>query len=785
MSTRQTHLRTCHLCEAMCGLAIEVEGSRIVNIRGDREDPFSRGHLCPKGPALAALHDDPDRLRKPQLRTSAGWREIGWDEALDRAAEGLHRVQREHGKDALAVYLGNPTVHNHGAAIVGAPFLRALGTRHRYSATSIDQLPQMLVSMWMYGHQLLLPIPDLDRAEHLVIVGANPLVSNGSIMSAPDMRRRLRELQGRGGKVVVVDPRRSETAKLADEHVFIRPGTDALLLLAMLGVILDEGRERLGRLADLVEGVQRVRAAVEAFTPERAAEATGVEAETIRALARELADRRGVVYGRVGAATQEFGALTHWAIQLLNVFTGALDRPGGAMLPRPALDPLSLPKGVGLGPGSFGRWRSRVRGLPEFGGELPISTLAEDVFAGHAAAEDAAEDADEGRPALAPIRGLITLAGNPVLSSPRGSDVGRAIDALDFVVSIDIYRNETTSRADLILPPTSPLERSHFDLVFHLFAVRNTVKWSAPVFEPDADARHDWEILLGLWTRLANLRGRDRKTSGLGVDKKRALERGVLELLTRLGPDGVVDLGLRAGPHGRVLPRPLEGLGRAAAQLGRLELPGLDRLGQLGKGPLDLEELRRNPHGIDLGPLEPALPERLRVGRRRTIELAPEALLGDLGRLLRTYPEGGPSSRAPTPERPRFALIGRRLLRSNNSWMHNLPKLVAGKPACTLQMHPDDALALALRPGDPVRVDSRVGSLTAPLELSDAIMPGVVSLPHGFGHDHADSTLEVAAAHAGVSINELTDPEAIDVLSGVAAFSGVPVEVRLAEGASS
>jgi len=747
MSATATHFRTCHLCEAMCGLAIELDGQRIVAIRGDRDDVFSQGHMCPKGPALAQLHDDPDRLRRPLRRTGDSWREIDWDEALDAAAEGMHRLQTDHGKDALAVYLGNPAVHNHAVVLYGPPFLRSLRTRHRYSATSVDQLPQMLVAYLMFGHQLLLPIPDLDRAEYMLIVGANPLVSNGSIMSAPDVRRRLRTIQRRGGKIVVVDPRRTETAEAADDHLFVRPETDALLLLALLNVILKEGRERPGRLLTLIDGATRVRAAIARFTPERAAGPTGVAAERIRELARELVDRRGVVYGRVGASTQRFGALTHWAINLLNVFTGALDRSGGAMFSRPAVDPLSLPKGVGLGPGAFGRWHSRVRGLPEFGGELPVASFAEDIVAGDADAPTSSK-----RPALAPIRGLLTIAGNPVLSTPNGAALGAALERLEFVVCVDMYLNETTRHADLILPPTSPLERSHYDLVFHLLAVRNTAKWSPALFEPPADARHDWQILHGLETRMLKLRGQDS-----------LIKRGVHGLLDRLGPDGLIDLGLRLGPHGRLIP------GLLRPVLGD-RLAGLDRA-----------TLERHPHGVDLGPLEPCLPGRL-PGKRR-IDLAPPQLIEDLGRLERSFPDGAAAPRMPSVERPSFTLIGRRLLRSNNSWMHNLPKLVAGKPACTLLMHPGDAERLALRPGDRVELRSRVGAIEVPLELSDAIMPGVVSLPHGFGHGHEGTRLSTANAHPGASINDLTDELEIDELSGVAALSGVRVSVRLARGA--
>jgi anaerobic selenocysteine-containing dehydrogenase len=513
-----------------------------------------------------------------------------------------------------------------------------------------------------------------------------------------------------------------------------------LLLLAMLQVILNEGREQPGRLGTMSNGADRLRSAIERFTPERAEAPTGIAATRIRELARELVERRGVVYGRVGASVQRFGALTHWAVNLLNVFTGALDRAGGSMFTQPAIDVLALPKGLGIGPGSFGRWHSRVRSLPEFGGELPIASFAEDVVAG---LDGHSSKQSNDRP-LVPIRGLLTIAGNPALSAPDGHALADALGRLEFVVCIDMYLNETTRHANLILPPTSPLERSHYDLVFHLLAVRNTAKWSPALFDPPADARHDWQILHGLWTRIERLRG-----------KANVLSRGLHQLLERLGPDGLIDLGLRAGPHGHWLPGPLRRSG------------------------LDLSRLAAQPHGVDLGPLAPCLPDRMPAHHRR-IELAPAQLLEDLSRLERSFPLGAARPRPPTAEKPSFMLIGRRLLRSNNSWMHNIPKLVAGKPACTLRMHPDDAATLALRPGDQVLVRSRVGAIEVPLELSDEIMPGVVSLPHGFGHTHEGSRLSVAREHAGASINDLTDAAEIDELSGVAALSGVRVEVRLA-----
>ncbi|HWB78608.1 MAG TPA: molybdopterin-dependent oxidoreductase [Nannocystaceae bacterium] len=713
------HHRTCSLCEAMCGLTLTIDGDRVASVRGDEDDPFSRGYICPKGAASAAVHDDPERLREPVRRTANGWARIGWDEALDEVATRIHAVQREHGTHALAIYLGNPTVHNLGTILYGPALLRALGSRNRYSATSVDQLPQMLAAYLMYGHQLLLPIPDVDHTDHMVIVGANPLVSNGSIMSAPDMKRRLAAIRSRGGKVIVIDPRRTETAEVADEHVAVRPGSDALLLGAMVNVLFAEQRVAIGKLEPAVRNLGVLREAVAELVPERVAVATGVPADTIRRLARELAAAKsGVVYGRVGVSMHPYGALCHWFVNALCILTGNLDRKGGAMFTKPAFDVVAAAGPLGVGRGSFGRWRSKVRSLPEFGGELPVATLAEDIEAGGAD----------------PIRALLTVAGNPVLSTPNGQRLEQAIAKLDFMVSIDFYLNETTKHAHIVLPPSGPLEHAHYDVAFHAIAVRNTAKYSVPAFEIGPRQRHDHEILVGLERRLHDLRKAPLRT------------RAEVRAREKLGPEGILTVGLHAGPWG------------------------------LRRGPwgVSLAKLKKAPHGIDLGPLAPCMPERLpgrRGGEAAHIELAPALFVDDLRRciaeLLDTRPEG-------------FVLIGRRQLRSNNSWMHNVPKLMTGKPRCTLLVHPDDAKKLGIAEGQAVRISSRVGSVIAPAELDDGIMPGVVSLPHGFGH-HRDGTGQtIAAAHAGVSINDITDDARIDALSGVAAFSGVPVTLARA-----
>ncbi len=717
-SGTQTHLRACNLCEALCGVRIEVEGGRITSIRGDEEDPFSRGHLCPKAVALKDLHEDGERLRQPMRRTARGWEPVGWEEALEEAARRLHETQRAHGRDAVATYVGNPTVHNMGALLYLPGLLRTVRTRNKYSATSVDQLPHMLAAHLMFGHQLLVPVPDIDRTGYLLMLGANPLASNGSMMTAPDVRARLRAVQQRGGRVVVVDPRRTETAGIADEHHFIRPGTDALFLFAVLHELME--RPRLGRLERFTEGVEAVRALALEFPPERAAGPTGIAAESIRRIAREFAEApTAVCYGRVGASTQAFGGLCQWLINVINAVSGNLDREGGAMFTLPAFDLVHGLRALATSRGGFGRWRSRVRGLPEFSGELPVAALSEEILT-----------EGEGQ-----VRALLTLAGNPVLSTPNGGRLDQALASLDFMVSIDPYLNETTRHAHLILPPPSPLERGHYDLVFHVFAVRNTARYAPALFEPPEGVRDDWRILLELQHRLERQR---HGQSVRGEVKYRALK--------RLGPEGILDIGLRTGPYG-------------------LRARGV-------RGSLSLSALRRAPHGVDLGPLKPVLPERLHTKDQR-VHLAPEAFVEDVKRLREAFAEGAEPVGA-----GELLLIGRRHLRDNNSWMHNVPMLMKGPPRCTLMMHPEDARELGLSEGDEAVVTSRVGQVSVPVQVTDEVMRGVVSLPHGYGHGRGGVRQSVATAHAGVSLNDLTDEQRVDALCGNAAFSGVPVRVR-------
>ena len=708
-----THYRACNLCEATCGIEIEVRNGAITSIRGDREDPFSRGHICPKAVALQDIHDDPDRLRHPMRRTRDGdWEPIEWETAFDLTAEGIRKVQHDHGLDAVGVYLGNPNVHNWGSLLYGPPLMRSLGTSNLFSATSVDQLPHHVAATLMFGHKLLLPVPDIDRTQHLLVLGANPVVSNGSMMTAPGIKRRLEELKKRGGRLVVIDPRRSETARIADQHHFIHPGTDALLLMALLQVVFDEGLERLRRAGEFCDGLETVRSVVVDFPPEHVAPIVGIGAEAIRTMAREFATADSAVcYGRIGVSTQIFGTLCQWLINVLNIVTGNLDRPGGAMFTRPAVDLVAS-----TGRGSLGRRSSRVRGLPGFGGELPVAALAEEILTD----------------GPGQIRALMTVAGNPVLSTPNGVQLERALAELDFMVSIDYYLNETTRHANIILPPTTALEHDHYDLVFNLLAVRNTAKYSPPLFDPDPAARHDWQILAELHRRL---------------DRGQLTARWKRRLRSKLGPRRILDLGLRFGPHGAGL-RPFA-------------------------SGLTLKRLEKNPHGLDLGPLEPCLPERLRT-REQRIELSPQPFVDDVKRLEQQLDASLPGAS--------LVLIGRRQLRSNNSWMHNFRRLMGGKDRCTLLMHPDDASDQGLEDSQRVVVVSRTGRIEAQLQLSDEMMHGVVSLPHGWGHHRDGTRLPTAEQNPGASLNDVTDEQLVDPLCGNAVLSGLPVRIERADG---
>ena len=703
-STR-THHRVCHLCEAMCGLVIQTEGDKVTDVRGDKDDPLSRGHVCPKAVALQDIHEDPDRLRKPmkRIRTAPGEYqhvEIEWSEALDLAADALASTIEKQGIDAIGAYFGNPAVHNYGMLTHQRNLFRHIRTRNRFSATSVDQLPHHLVSLWCFGHMLLHPIPDVDRTHYFLMLGANPLASNGSIWTVPDVRQRLKDLKSRGGKLVVVDPRRTETAELASEHLFIRPGSDAAFLLAMIHVLFRDDLVAPGPLGDFTDGLDEVAAAVSELSPDWAAPLTGIEADDIVRIAHELAEAEaGICYGRMGVSTQAYGALCQWAIQVINVATGHLDKPGGSLFTRPAMDQV-----VNTNPGGFGRFASRGRGLPEFNYELPAATMVDEI-----------RTEGEGQ-----IRLMFTGAGNPVLSTPNGRALDEALEELDFMISVDPALNETTRHADVILPPTSPLEHDHYDIAFHNLAIRNTARYSPAVFEKPEGALHDWEIFSELGARVA--------------------ARLNLEPMPTYPPDRMVDAALKSGPYG-----------------------------EHTDWQLSIDKLKAHPSGIDLGPLEPSCPERLQTPNQR-IQLAIPEVLTDIERFVKDTDVAG----------DHYRLIGRRHVRDNNSWMHNHYRLMKGKPRCQLLMHPDDVAKEGWQSGMVVTIESRVGAIDAELAASDEMMPGVVSLPHGYGHGLAGTRGEVASRHAGVSCNDITDEQFVDQLSGNAAVNGVSVRLSAA-----
>ncbi|MBI5069846.1 MAG: molybdopterin-dependent oxidoreductase [Deltaproteobacteria bacterium] len=726
--------RICPLCEACCGLELTVSGGAVTAVRGDDADPFSQGHLCPKAVALRDLHEDPDRLRQPLLRRGGVLEPCTWDEAFAEIERRLPPILAAGGRDALGLVAGNPVVHKMGLLLYFARLARAVGTRNIYSAATLDQMPKQLSSGLLFGHWLSVPVPDIERTGYLLVLGANPVVSNGSMWTVPGFERKARALRARGGKLVVVDPRRTETAALADRHLPIRPGADAFLLLAMAQVLLAEGRVRLGRLAEHVAGLPGLADAVAPFTPERVAGRCGIGAGQIRDLARELASaERAAVYGRMGTCTQEYGTLASWLVDVLNVLTGNLDEPGGAMFPRAPAFAANTQSRPGQGKGvAVGRRRSRVSGAPEVMGELPLGCLAEEI-----------ETPGQGQ-----VRALLTVATNPVLSAPNGARLARALDGLELMVSVDVYVNETTRHAHVVLPGLSPLEEPHYDVAFPQLAWRNAARMSPAVLPRPAGQPAEWEILLRLQAICLGL--------GAGIDAAAydaellAEEVGraagpqapaVLQALGgRPGPERLLDLGLRTGPYG-------DGFGKVPAGL-------------------SLARLAAAPHGIDLGPLQPRIPEVLRTASGK-IELLPDMLRADLFRAAADLDRPVPA----------LVVVGRRQLRSNNSWMHNLPVLAKGPFRCTALVHPSDAARLGLRDGARARLAANGRSVEAEVQVSDEVMPGVVSLPHGWGHDLPGARLRVAAERPGANLNALLDEGLRDPLSGNAVLSGVAVEL--------
>jgi anaerobic selenocysteine-containing dehydrogenase len=741
MGTRTT-FRTCPLCEAGCGLEITLKDERVTRIRGDRDDVFSHGFICPKGSTLKQLHEDPNRLREPLVRRDGELVTATWDEAFTEVERRLAPIIETHGRDAVAVYLGNPNAHSLSGMLYAKAVVKAIGSRNVYTASTVDQRPKELAAAHMFGGGLIVPVPDIDRTDFLLILGANPYASNGSLATAPDWPGRIEALRARGGKVVVVDPRRTRTAVEADEWIAVRPGSDPFLLAAMVRVLLDEGLVDLGDVAAYVDGVERLGPALAAFGPNDVAAVTGVDAPTIRRLAHELAAApRAAVYGRIGTTTAEFGTIASWLVDVLNICTGNLDRPGGAMFATPAVAGTNTSGAPRVGRGVRPNHpRSRVRDLPGTMGELPAVCLAEEIET----------------PGAEQIRALVCIAGNPVLSLPNGGRLDAALASLDLVVSVDIYRNETSRHADVILPAPSALEKPHYDVALLQLAVRNVANWSDAVLPLSAGQLDEWEVLARLALIVQGLGAAadpavvdDFMISAL-VGAAVADEHGPLlgrdtdELLAalepRTGPARIIDFYLRSGPYGD----------HFVAK----------------EGGLTLDALIAAPHGIDLGPLQPRMPEGLRTPTGM-IDVAPQPILDDLPRM----------EAAALRPRDGVVLVGRRDLRSNNSWMHNVEVLVKGKPRCVLHVNPDDAAAIGLADGGLAKVTSRVGAVVVPVEVTDGIRPGVVSLPHGWGHDLPGAELDIAARHAGVNSNLLTDDHAFDALTGTAVLNGIPVEL--------
>ena len=681
-STVQQHYRACNLCEAICGLVIEHQNGEILSIKGDPDDPFSKGHICPKAVALQDIYHHPDRLEHPMLKTKIGWKEISWKDAYQRTSDKIREIQKQYGKDSIAFYQGNPSVHNYGTMLFSGQLRKALNTKNNYSATSLDQLPHQYVAQLMFGHPLMIPVPDIDRTDYFLIIGGNPLASNGSMMTAPGMANRIKTIQKRGGKVVVIDPRKTETAKKADQHLFIKPESDVYLLMAILNHVFANQKINLESAEPYVKNLESIQQLVSPYTSETVPEVTGISASEIKSLASEFSDSKtAVCYGRMGVSVQKYGTICQWLINVLNIVTGNLDSPGGHMFPNPAVL-VRRGKNRKMKP----RWYSRVSNKPEFMGELPTAVLSEEIT-------------NEGN---GKIRGLVVSAGNPVVSSPNGAKLAKALASLDFMISIDIYINETSQHANLILPPATGLEVDHYDLAFYNLAVRNIAKYSPALFEPKPNAQYDWQIFKELAKRISDSTSLKNKIFNWWQT-----------------PTRLLNLGLKTGPYGK-------------------------------SHKLNLKKLKANPHGIDLGALTPMLPNNLYTSDKK-IDLAPELLLEGMEEVHSNFKEENKVSG--------LKLISRRHLRSNNSWMKNIDRLNGGSNTCSLQMNPIDANGLVDK--SEVKVSSTTGNIEVPLEITEDIMPGVVSLPHG----------------STPSINDLTDETRLDAITGNAAFMGVEVEI--------
>ena len=701
MLENKIHYRTCNLCEAMCGLKITYKEKKVISIVGDKKDPLSKGYICPKSQALKDLYEDSDRLKTPIKRTENGWEKISWTEAFDEVEHQIKKIQEKYGNDAVATYQGNPNVHNLGAMLYGGPFLKSLKTKQKYSATSADQLPHHIASLKMFGHQMLIPIPDIERTDYLLILGANPGASNGSLLTAPGFSQKIKNIQKRGGEVINIDPRYTETSKISSNHFFINPGKDALLLLSLLYVIFEQGVDEKTHLSNHLKGLNEIKEIVKKYPPQKTASIIGIDDFEIQKIAKDFINSEtAVCYGRMGVSTQEFGGICQWLINVINIVTNNMDKVGGAMFTKPAID-LVFMTGMQGKVGNFDRYRSRVHDLPEYSGELPVATLADEMLV-----------KGEGQ-----IKMLISTAGNPVLSTPNGKKLEKALEELDYMVSIDIYLNETSKYANIILPSTNGLETLHYDLVFHQLAIRNTAKLSEVLFEKDDNQKHDWQILNELTERITG-----NKNS--------------------LTPEKMLD--------------------------------SMFQFSSYKDANLSVKKLKDNPSGIDLGALQPHLTKRIFTTDKK-INISPKFFIDDLKRLDQELFNVVDEDKINYP----FALIGRRHLRNNNSWMHNSELLMKGKNRCTVLMSSKDANNLSITNHQQIRIISNVGSIELPVEISDEMKEGVLSIPHGFGHNREGTKIKLAEENAGESINDLTDDHKIDRLTGNANFSGTRVKVRL------
>lgn len=729
-------LRICPFCESTCGLRITLQGDRVERVEGNPEDLFSRGYLCPKGANIANASDDPDRLTTPLVRRGGQFEPATWDDAFARIRQGIGEIRSQYGKDAVGVYVGNPNSHNLAAPLYLRHVIKAVGSRNLFSPATADQVPTQVACARMYGSSKAVPVPDVDRTDFLLIFGANPMVSNGSLCTAPNFPARLRTLRARGGRIIVVDPRTTATAAMADQHLAIRPATDVWLLLAIIKHLFETNSTRMGTLTSRVTNLSKLRELTEQVDMAGVALRCGVDEASIIELCRAVAEA-GVVaaYGRIGTCTVRHGTLTNWLIQCVNVLTGSLDAEGGMMFPISPVRPRQNPPA----PFRIGRWHSRVRQLPEIFSELPVSTFVDEVVT----------------PGEGQIRGLVTVAGNPVLSAPQGGRLSAALPGLDFMVSVDPYINETTAHADVVLPPPPLLSTGHYDWSLSGYFVRAVVRYTPPVRPIPDGMLSDEDVLCRLADSLAaepwqqtpvafRERALMNDLAAAVADPDSAVsDRDAAELRALLGgttdPERRLDAALRLGPFG-------------------------DHFGTRSSG-LSLARLLEHPEGIDFGPMVARLDEVV-TNPRGVIDLFPPEFAAEVRSLLVEPAESG------------LVLVGRRQLRSNNSWLHNVPKLVQGKVDCTLVMNESDADERGLSHGELVRVESRAGEITVVLEVSREIRRGVVSLPHGWGHDVPGSRLRVATNRPGSNANDLIDELPLDAQSGAAVMNGVPVQVR-------